>query len=347
MAFDEATLDGMRERLADYVELEFGVDMTRGDVRCLNPAHEDKSPSMHFYPSGEKGPHLHCFGSCDSSFDVFDAAGWAIGSDDFKEQVRRVAAVLGVPLDDSSPLPAPRPKRPPKPAIEPPKPIEGPDVADAVKAAFWALFVDRPADGARKALEVLRSRGFSDRDIQANRFGWVRHPEDMLPFGFRNAPRHPDGWICLPFPNDDAFSSVRRCVFRPAGWENPIKEYKQAETQYPLWREYLLSSGLPRVAVAEGVYDAASITAITGLPCVALMGSGGPGVLESVMAYTPKEMRPGALLIATDDDKKGREFRDDIARMMAALGQPCESVGKFPGGAKDPNEMLMGVRLCA
>ena len=88
MAIDDTTIRDLRSRLAEYVGLEFGVSLSNRDIRCLNPAHDDKTPSMHYYPDGENGPSLRCFGACDSSFDVFDAAGWALGSDDFKEQVR-------------------------------------------------------------------------------------------------------------------------------------------------------------------------------------------------------------------------------------------------------------------
>lgn len=344
MAFDEITLGELRSRLSEYVMLEFGIDVTRGNIKCLNPEHNDKTPSMCFYPSGKNGASLHCFGACDKSFDVFDVARWAIGSNNFKEQVRHVAAVLRIPLDDSSPLPAFRPKRATVATIETPKPIEGQNVADAVLAASWAILADSPTNGARVALDVLHSRGFTDSDIQKYRFGWVAHPSAMFPSGFKGAEHHPSGYICIPMPDDAEFSSVRRCVFRPAGWASKAKEWKQRGAAYPLYHEYLLRSGLPRVAVAEGVFDAVSIEILTEVPTIALMGSGGSNRLESVIAHTPKDKRPARLLIATDNDNAGRKSKERIAHSMAALGQPCNLGAEFPCRVKDPNEWLIALK---
>ena len=49
--------------------MRHGIDLKKVKfINCLNPAHNDKHPSMSFY---EKNNTLHCF-SCGAVYDTFD-----------------------------------------------------------------------------------------------------------------------------------------------------------------------------------------------------------------------------------------------------------------------------------
>ncbi|MDL2319310.1 toprim domain-containing protein, partial [Eubacteriales bacterium OttesenSCG-928-A19] len=59
----------VRGRMEDYLR-DRGID-TRKPFRCLNPAHEDRHPSMRYDPGRQK---CHCF-SCGVDYDTFDLIG--------------------------------------------------------------------------------------------------------------------------------------------------------------------------------------------------------------------------------------------------------------------------------
>ena len=334
MAFDERQLQDMRERLPEYLEAAHGID-TRRAFRCLHPDHDDKHPSMRY---DGKRSRVKCF-SCGESGDVFDVAGWDARTDDFKEQVRHAAEVLGASVDDGKPLPY-RPKhRHDGPRWGKTQPVEGKDVLAAVQDAAFALF-DDPA--AKSALHHFRWRGFTDEEIMRNGWGWVPHPSAMFDQGFDKAPRVAQGYLCMPFPEDEEWSAVRYCVFRECRNDAMAKEWCARGKPSPIWREHLLSQP-GTVYVTEGVFDAAAVTAMTGCTACALCGSSGVGRLLGIVERTPTASRP-LLALALDADRQGARLRDEIAEGMESLGADYRVMPDYPGGAKDACDMLRAER---
>lgn len=69
----EEQLDKIRMMLPEYLK-EQGLDVTDGrKICCINPGHDDKSPSMSLYEPKEGNYVVHCF-SCSCSYDIFTAA---------------------------------------------------------------------------------------------------------------------------------------------------------------------------------------------------------------------------------------------------------------------------------
>lgn len=60
----------VKEMLPVYLEYEHAIN-TRRLFCCLNPEHEDSTPSMGYYDKGSNGPKVHCFG-CNATYDLFD-----------------------------------------------------------------------------------------------------------------------------------------------------------------------------------------------------------------------------------------------------------------------------------
>lgn len=83
-----------KHRLLDYLNYK-NVPKKGGFFQCPNTAHSDSSPSAKLY-NNESGQHLHCMSVCNQTYDIFDVAGFFIGSDDFKEQLAEVQKTLGV-----------------------------------------------------------------------------------------------------------------------------------------------------------------------------------------------------------------------------------------------------------
>lgn len=71
----------LRECLPAWLR-EHGFPLTRS-FRCLNPAHQDRHPSMRYNP---KNQTVHCF-SCGATYDLFDLLGMEEGLDGFSAQL--------------------------------------------------------------------------------------------------------------------------------------------------------------------------------------------------------------------------------------------------------------------
>lgn len=334
MAFDERQLQDMRERLPEYLEAAHRID-TRRAFRCLHPDHDDKHPSMRY---DGKRSRVKCF-SCGESGDVFDVAGWDARTDDFKKQVRHAAEVLGASVDDGKPLPYWPKHRHGGPRWGEPQPVEGEDVLAAVQDASFALF-DDPA--AKPALHHFRWRGFTDEEIMRNGWGWVPHPSAMFDQGFDKAPRVTQGYLCMPFPEDEEWSAVRYCAFRECRNDAMAKEWCAKGKPSPIWREHLLSQP-GTVYVTEGVFDAAAIMSMRpGSKACAICGESGIRRLLAIMENEAAERRP-LLEIAMDDDKAGRRMAERLAGGLRGMGAQFRTISGF-GGLKDPCEMLSAYR---
>ena len=82
----------LRECLPAWLR-EHGFPLTRS-FRCLNPAHQDRHPSMRYNP---KNQTVHCF-SCGATYDLFDLLGMEEGLDGFSEAEMHALAEVVRPL---------------------------------------------------------------------------------------------------------------------------------------------------------------------------------------------------------------------------------------------------------
>lgn len=85
----------LRGFLPDY--LRRSGRTVRGRMRCINPAHRDRDPSMSY---DAKTQRLHCFG-CGKSYDIFDVIALdypACGT--FPQQVRKACELFSLPVPE-------------------------------------------------------------------------------------------------------------------------------------------------------------------------------------------------------------------------------------------------------
>jgi phage/plasmid primase-like uncharacterized protein len=95
----------------------------------------------------------------------------------------------------------------------------------------------------------------------------------------------------------------------------------------------LVDADAPVLAVAEGVEDALSGWALTGLPAWAALSAGNLAALE-----LPAERR--AVLILADADETGRAAAHRLARRLRGQGREARVLR--PAAGKDPNDVLRG-----
>lgn len=334
MTFEEPELVALKERMPDYLANVHGITNLRRNFQCIHPDHEDRHPSMGY---DARTHRVKCF-SCGASGDVFEVAGWDTGAVGFPDKVRAAASGAGVALGEAvSSYRSKQAVR--KLARREPQPMNGLDISDAVFSAFIDLYEEPGA----VALDWLRRRGFTDEEICRNGWGWVRHPRDVFPAGFEGAPEVEAGYICLPFPEGEGWDAVRYATFRPCEVEAKPKEWKPKGMSSPVWRGHLLRrSGAP-VYIAEGVFDAAALTALLGVPACAMCGAGTGRVLD-VVADTPASERP-AYVIATDADEAGHRFAKALIEGFAQIGAACSAMPPYPDGAKDAADVLRAKRV--
>ena len=81
------TWELLNSQLPEYLEAH-GYDLRR-NFRCLNPAHEDRHPSMHYF---EKANKVHCF-SCGATYDLIDLVGLEYGLPDRKSAYKKACSL--------------------------------------------------------------------------------------------------------------------------------------------------------------------------------------------------------------------------------------------------------------
>lgn len=341
--YSDEQLRPVRDDIARYLANVHGIENPTGrHFRCLNPAHEERTPSMILYADSQRA---YCYG-CGASADVFQLAGWDNGTDDFREQAKLAAYAVGIDLGKpqtakpiARKLGADKGKRPK------PRPFDGPDVSPAVYAAAFDLF-DPPA---ARALDYLHGRAFADDEIIGRfGFGWCRHPSDVMPGKLLSIRGADAGFVCIPFPDDSQWGSVRYCTFRPIDAPGLGKELKPDGLPAVIYREHLLrGDGVMdgRVYVTEGAFDAAALSLLLGGASVcAISGGGGQNRALDVLADTPKAKRPEIVLAFDQNDKAGEKYTEQMKGGLTALGIPWGVLPGLPGGVKDANEALIEAR---
>ncbi|MBQ7673791.1 MAG: toprim domain-containing protein [Alphaproteobacteria bacterium] len=83
----ENNKDILKGKMAEFLSMH--NLSTRTPFVCVNPAHihRNNTPSMSYNPA--KG-NVHCFGSCNSDFDVFDLVGFLYGLNSFPEKIAKL-----------------------------------------------------------------------------------------------------------------------------------------------------------------------------------------------------------------------------------------------------------------
>lgn len=96
------TIRALRERVSDYLSDKFPERAeqirNRKQFRCINPEHQDDTPSMHVNPDGMR---VRCFGQCARSMDIFDLADMfeelpSTGTEFYSKTVPTLAARYGI-----------------------------------------------------------------------------------------------------------------------------------------------------------------------------------------------------------------------------------------------------------
>lgn len=336
----EADRDSLRSAMPELLRVRFGVENVNRPFRCPSPGHDDRTPSASYYANGHT---VHCFG-CRRTWDVFTLVGEADGIEGFAAQAEAVAGYVGYRLNDGTGE-RKRSRTTPRRTVARPEPFPepkeagGPDVSDICDRAWSNLYLHGCEEGRR----YLRSRGLDDTDIVRHGLGFCFDPRRIMG-QFSIYEPHAVGYLVIPFWSQDFRRANYVMVRTISHGQVRHKEWRPKGVTSPLYKEWMLSAGLPVVYVTEGLIDAMALEKVIGRPVMALGGTSYAGRLAQVLAHTDETLRPRRIVIAMDADSAGRKARDQIAGDLDKIGVRHSDIPSYPEGCKDADDWLMAMR---
>lgn len=309
----------LKDCLPAYLE-SLGIRATgRKNFRCLNPAHNDSTPSMTYYRDTQT---VYCHG-CKGQYDIFDLIGLDYGFSDFTDQINKAAELFGYSLTNDSMIPEPTKESTLK------RSAAVPDQAEP-EMDFTEYIVQAARANDFKYLE---GRGISKEVQQRFRIGfdpaWIHPKAD--PAKVQPSPR------CI-IPSS-RYSYLARDT-RPVLEEKQKQYAKMAAGRKSIFNITALKKG-GAVFVAEGEIDALSIIE-AGADAIGLCGAAN---ISALLSYLKDYKNGQRLVLMLDQDETGRNKTEELKAGLDALCvQYIEYTPKTQETAKDPNAFLCSDR---
>ena len=277
---------------------------TSSNFSCLNPAHEDKHPSMSF---DSRRNRCHCF-SCGVDYDIFDVVAIDTGLSG-KELFNHVYSLYNISVDydnsksqtSSKSIPQPESKT----KIDINKKSQNEDRENLTE------FFEK-CHAAVEKTDYWKKRGLSKATVDAYNLGyWEEKRRFVIPTG--------------------DFSYNAR-----ATWEADKKErYLKPKGQFELFNLKAIPLAEQPVFVVEGEFDALSIIEAGGI-AVALGSSSNLRFIEFLKSNRPKY----PLILALDNDEAGRAGEAKLSEELTKI-QVDFVDADITFGFKDANEALV------
>jgi len=306
----EEAKESAKSHLSDYLNAK-GIN-TSINFSCLNPAHEDKHPSMSF---DKRRNRCHCF-SCGVDYDIFDVVGLETGLTE-KELFDHVYRLYNISVDYSdfnknqnTSKSIPQSESAAKPATE----IDINKKSQNENREPLTDFFEK-CHAAIEKTDYWKKRGLSKAIVDAYNLGyWEEKKRFVIPTG--------------------DFSYNAR-----ATWEADKKErYLKPKGQFELFNLKAIPLAEQPVFVVEGEFDALSIIEAGGI-AVALGSSSNLRFIEFLKSNRPKY----PLILALDNDEAGRAGEAKLSDELTKI--QVDFVGAdITGGFKDANEALIADR---
>lgn len=321
----EAAKNEVKHRMSDYLLQEHSIDVSKHkNFRCLNPDHEDKTPSMSY---NSKTYKVHCFGKCNCDYDTFDLIAMDYGLSNDKDIFLKAYEYFGIDIDKEE---APHMKVAKTQKKEPvkPKQVNENDYKNKFKIAREAL-PNSPA------MTYLKTRGISERVASNNWIGYeekypviIQEKDGQTKYKTWRALIIPTGKSSYNARNIDSVSNLdKENRYRKKG---PCKLFNTKRALY---------NDNP-VFIVEGEIDAMSIEEAGG-QAVALGSTSNINKLIDLLKEKPTNQM---IIIALDNDESGNKAADELEKELKKLGILNYRPFGFYGVYKDANEALVNDR---
>ena len=284
---------------------------TSSNFSCLNPAHEDKHPSMSF---DSRRNRCHCF-SCGVDYDIFDVMAIDTGLSG-KELFNHVYSLYNISVEYENSKNQISSKSIPQPesaAMAATKISINKKSQNENRENLTEFF--EKCHAAIEKTDYWKKRGLSKATVDAYNLGyWEEKRRFVIPTG--------------------NFSYNAR-----ATWEADKKErYLKPKGQFELFNLKAIPLAEQPVFVVEGEFDALSIIEAGGI-AVALGSSSNLRFIEFLKSNRPKY----PLILALDNDEAGRAGEAKLSEELTKI--QVEFVdADITLGFKDANEALVGDR---
>lgn len=277
---------------------------TSSNFSCLNPAHEDKHPSMSF---DSRRNRCHCF-SCGVDYDIFDIVAIDTGLSG-KELFNHVYSLYNISVDYENSKSQTSSKSIPQPESK--TKIDINKKSQNENREKLTEFFEK-CHAAVEKTDYWKKRGLSKATVDAYNLGyWEEKHRFVIPTG--------------------DFSYNAR-----ATWEADKKErYLKPKGQFELFNLKAIPFAEQPVFVVEGEFDALSIIEAGGI-AVALGSSSNLRFIEFLKSNRPKY----PLILALDNDDAGRAGEAKLSEELTKI--QVEFVdADINLGFKDANEALV------
>ena len=281
---------------------------TSTNFSCLNPAHEDKHPSMSF---DQRRNRCHCF-SCGVDYDIFDVVGIDTGLSG-KELFNHVYGLYNISVDYDNSKSQASSKSIPQPESKTNVNIQKGTQQELPRESLTEFFAK--CHSAVEKTDYWKKRGLSKAIVDAYNLGyWEEKRRFVIPTG--------------------EFSYNAR-----ATWEADKKErYLKPKGHFELFNLKSIPLAEQPVFVVEGEFDALSVIEAGGI-AVALGSSSNLRFIEFLKSNKPKY----PLILALDNDEAGRAGEAKLSEELTKI--QVEFVeADITLGFKDANEALVGDR---
>ena len=277
---------------------------TSSNFSCLNPAHEDKHPSMSF---DSRRNRCHCF-SCGVDYDIFDVVAIDTGLSG-KELFNHVYSLYNISVDYENSKNQTSSKSIPQPESK--TKIDINKKSQNENRENLTEFFEK-CHAAVEKTDYWKKRGLSKATVDAYNLGyWEEKRRFVIPTG--------------------DFSYNAR-----ATWEADKKErYLKPKGQFELFNLKAIPLAEQPVFVVEGEFDALSIIEAGGI-AVALGSSSNLRFIEFLKSNRPKY----PLIMALDNDEAGRAGEAKLSEELTKI-QIDFVDADITFGFKDANEALV------
>lgn len=303
--------DALKQKLPEYLR-NHGIEIKQGkNILCINPAHDDTTPSMGYKADDH---YLKCF-SCGESYDIFSACE-ALEGIPKGQGINRIKELYGYRqnTDKNSPkTPVIQPEAPKveKPKQEEKKPVK--DYSDLVLKAHDSLCM----------YDYHTDRGIAEEVAERFKLGYVQNVSGMSTA------------LVIPMLREDGSYSYQ---LRSISNDDKIKHYKpkvEDAGEAGLFNSDAIKQPKP-VAIVEGAIDALSVIS-AGMEAIALNGATNKAKLYDLIQKHKAKLPP--IILALDNDEAGRIAQSEIKEMLDKAKIKTYSIN-LALQYKDPNEAL-------
>lgn len=304
-----------KSKLADFLEKDLKININKPFV-CLNPEHDDHSPSMNF---NKKNNTVHCF-SCGATYDIFDLVGVLYNIEDTAEKFKKVEEIIkGTP--------------------------EGYKDIEEIKGKMYQKTEQAQSHKAQeeKPKELLmeyykKCNGNLDKTDYLQRRGISRETANRFYIGYDENFKGREGkqWQAVIIPTTQ-YTYTARNTDTGADSKDRVKKHGEAN----IFNYVAIKRAEKPIFITEGEFDVLSFEEV-GANAVGLGGVSNIRKLIEKIQEAREDTREynNYFLIALDNDRAGEEATEKLKQELDNINIESYIVKNIYQECKDGNELL-------